>query len=99
MTAAPHSMLVEKVAERMHTAGHEAGFFYFPWEKVAEHGREKYAVLAKAAIAACHAEEMQATLQLFLAAIGRLPVRIITGELQQAILTADAILKALEGRK
>ena len=44
--------LESRVAEAMHTAGHDAGFFTFPWERVAEHGREKYRVLAGAAIAA-----------------------------------------------
>ena len=44
--------LADRVAEAMHTAGHKAGFFTFPWEKVAAHGREKYRVLAGAAIAA-----------------------------------------------
>lgn len=54
---------------------------------------------AQAALSACHAEEMRVTLQLLLAAIGRLPVRIITGELTEAVLAADAVLKAVGGGK
>jgi predicted alpha/beta-hydrolase family hydrolase len=63
MTAAPHSQLVMKVARSMHNAGHDAGFFNFPWDKVADHGREKYGVLAQAALEACYAEEMLAVLR------------------------------------
>jgi hypothetical protein len=40
--------LAAKMAEVMHNAGFKAGFFNYPYEKVAAHGVEKYGVLAKA---------------------------------------------------
>lgn len=51
--------------------------------------------LARAALDACRADELRVVLHCLLAAIGRLPVRILTGELSDTLLAADALLKSL----
>lgn len=88
MTVAPHSPLVEAAVKAMAKVdSDDVGSSLSP---------EEYEPYAQAVVASCHAEEMHAALQLLLAAIGRLPVRIMTGELTDAVLAADAVLKVVE---
>lgn len=91
---APHSPLVEKVISAIDDAIDRTCMGEYTVSYESNHPATR-AAIGQAALDACHAEEMQATLRLLLAAIGRLPVRIITGELTDAVLAADAVLKAL----